>query len=746
MTNRKLVYLKSGSPDSHSDVLSKIIRSDYNLALKIINAVPTGVSIAVDASCKDIRHNAIAAEFFRIKPWESLSASSDKKPPAQAFYKGKLLAPNEMPIQLAAWQGIEVRNMECEFVWDDGVRKTSVWSVSPVFGNNGEIIGAVGTFDDITEKRRLELELAEANKKLFEQEWNNYIDAINCVADPFCILDSLCRFKYVSPKYASFYRKTPEQLLGKSYWAVFPELIDSTFFVYCYKALTEQEAVHFEFKAVYSDAWFENHFHPFQGGMIAYCRDITQRKLAEFELESSRRETIDILESIGDCFISLDDRLRYTFINSAAEDFIGRSKESLIGKHVSEGLGASPIGLAKLTQTWKEKTQQHFELYLGVFQKWVEFSIYPANKGVSIYFRDISKRKQVEEELRQSEERFQTIFHSSPDMIIIFGAEDYEIFEVNQKFVDILGFSREELIGHSLFDFNLISEKDKQLEVDRHLPEMPLFNYELELTTKTGEKITTLVSCDRINIDGETCHLALIKNITDEKKLETKIARLNQLHLIGEMAAGIGHEVRNPMTTVRGFLQLFGEQDEFSKYKDRLDLMIEELDRANEIITEFLTLARNKSSVQKKQQLNKIIEAIFPLLQADAIKNDKALTLELGDLPELMLDEKEIRQVIHNLVRNGLEAIEPRQSVTIKTFTEGEDAILAVSDQGTGMEPQVLGKLGTPFFTTKDTGTGLGLPVCFSIAERHKASIDIEPSPRGTTVFVRFKSNRTEIT
>jgi signal transduction histidine kinase len=108
-------------------------------------------------------------------------------------------------------------------------------------------------------------------------------------------------------------------------------------------------------------------------------------------------------------------------------------------------------------------------------------------------------------------------------------------------------------------------------------------------------------------------------------------------------------------------------------------------------------------------------------------------------IADLILDEKEIRQLILNLVRNGLEAISPGGVIRIRTFSEEDEVVLSVQDNGKGINPDVLEKLGTPFFTTKDTGTGLGLAVCYSIAARHNARIDIETGPEGTTFFVKFK-------
>ena len=217
-----------------------------------------------------------------------------------------------------------------------------------------------------------------------------------------------------------------------------------------------------------------------------------------------------------------------------------------------------------------------------------------------------------------------------------------------------------------------------------------------------------------------------------------EMARLERLNLVGEMAIGIGHEIRNPMTTVKGFLQILMTRPEYLKDRTFFELMVSELDRANSIITEFLSLAKDKAVKLRPQNLNHIIQALSPLITADGMVTDQ-LEFELWDIPYIDLDEKEIRQLILNLVRNGFEAMPSGGTLTIKTFRDSGEVVLAVKDGGKGIGPEILEKIGTPFFTTKDTGTGLGLAVCYSIAARHNARIEIETGPKGTNFYVRFK-------
>ncbi|MEW6066291.1 kinase [Desulforamulus profundi] len=216
--------------------------------------------------------------------------------------------------------------------------------------------------------------------------------------------------------------------------------------------------------------------------------------------------------------------------------------------------------------------------------------------------------------------------------------------------------------------------------------------------------------------------------------------RLVRIRLTGEMAAAIAHEIRNPMTTVRGLLQMLQIEKACPGFEERLHVMLKELDRANSIISEVLLLAPTKVTDLKRKILNDILEGLLPAINSEAVKNGQRVVFEPGIVPYISLNEQEIAKLILNLVRNGMEAMTPGGILTIKTFMDGQEIVLSVQDQGKGIKMGLLDMLGTPFFTTKEQGTGLGLAVSYSIAARHNAAIKVETGPRGSTFFVRFKT------
>jgi len=406
---------------------------------------------------------------------------------------------------------------------------------------------------------------------------------------------------------------------------------------------------------------------------------------------------------------------------------------------------------SELEEKVKERTKQLEEANDALEQRTVELAVAKdkaeaANKQLEEQNlqlqQEVTVRKRVEEEqklnqkrLCLSEERFSKIFHNSPVMMAIIKPNEGTYIDVNSKWEEITGYSRQEVIGRS--DLDIWVDESHWQDVIRELNEKGMTkNAERTIRTKYGEIRTFLISGTVVNINSEDCWLSASLDITEHKKMEQEMARLDRLNLVGEMAASIGHEIRNPMTSVRGFLQMF--EHKYSEDKEFLNLMIEELDRANAIITEFLSLAKNKMVELIPKDLNSILKNILPLVQASATIQDKKIKLDIENTPNLLLDEKEIRQLILNLVHNGLESMSAGGTMTIRTYKEGESVVLSIRDQGHGIDPEVLDKLGTPFFTTKEQGTGLGLAVCYGIASRHGASIDIVTGDKGTIVSVRF--------
>lgn len=470
--------------------------------------------------------------------------------------------------------------------------------------------------------------------------------------------------------------------------------------------------------------------------------DITEEKKAKLALEEERQRLFSLLDGLpGFVYLQKPD-YSIGFSNRYFWERFGKPGkrpcyEILQGR--SEPCGSCPTFRVfdfKTPLKWEE-TQfdgRAYEIYAYPFTDTNNSQL------VLVLGIDITDSKLAKEALLKSEERFYKAFNTNPNPMVISTFAEGRILEANDSFLSITGYQRDEVIDRTSTELKFWVTPQDRLKMLQTLNEQdPVLNLDFNFCMKSGEVRFGLLSAEIIELNGQKCLLSNINDITQRRQMEQEMARLDRMHLVGEMAAGIGHEIRNPMTTVRGFLQILQEKKECIKYNEYYELIISELDRANSIITEFLNLAKNKVADLKVQNLNTIVETLHPLLQSDAIRADKCIALELDTIPEVLLDEKEIRQLILNLARNGLEAMSPGGTLHIKTRVNNEEIVLSVQDEGQGIEAGILEKVGTPFFTTKDNGTGLGLAVCYSIASRHNARVEINTCPMGTTFFVHFQ-------
>lgn len=401
------------------------------------------------------------------------------------------------------------------------------------------------------------------------------------------------------------------------------------------------------------------------------------------------------------------------------------------------------------------------------------FDVQSKTYDVLAVFEDISKIKEMEKELKNSylwlehavekgtrelqvknkqlrkyivknidtKREFEHFFNLSLNGFLIIGF-DGRIKRVNSNFSQITGYEKNHFIGKNIKEIfhKMVHPHDKRkviLAYDKVVTGKPITNLEARFLCKDGSY--KWFACTAMpSRKTETVYIVTL-DITEKKETEKEMERLEKLNLIGEMAAGIAHEIRNPMTTIRGFLQLMKDKSHLSqKERKYFELMIEEMDRCNSIINEFLSMAKDNPLNLKIMSLNDDLNKLYPLLKADAAESGMDLTMDLHDVKEIPLDEQKIRQLILNLVRNGIEAMSPGGRVTIRTFMEDGCPVLAIQDEGRGIPPDIVDKIDSPFFTTKEKGTGLGLPVCYNIAAKHGAKIEVDTGPNGTIFYVKF--------
>ncbi len=446
-------------------------------------------------------------------------------------------------------------------------------------------------------------------------------------------------------------------------------------------------------------------------------------------------------------FIISEADLTYYDVNEVFCQLMGLKREDIIGKHRSElGIQVDEAYSNQLRNMDTNVSLHNVFVTYTLPSQGIRFGItslehvmIDGSSYVLQVVHDITDLRQAEQALQLSEERYRQVVEDQTELVCRF-LPDGRLTFVNQAYCRFFGKSREELLTASFIP--LIPDEDHKIVADAYSSinfENPVITYEHRVINYSGELRWTQWTDRGIFQNGQLVELQSVgRDTTDARNLSHHITRLSHLNLVGEVAASIGHEIRNPMTTVRGLLQLLGENDEYRSDKHFFALMIEELDRANEILSEFLALAKDRLVELKPGNLNAVVRGISPLIQAGALARDKTVNIMLERLLEVLIDSKEIRQLILNLCNNGLEAMQAGGTLTIKTCRDKEAVLLSIEDEGHGIDSEHLDKIGMPFFTTKPMGTGLGLSICFGIAERHRAAINIKSGSNGTCVTVSF--------
>ena len=477
--------------------------------------------------------------------------------------------------------------------------------------------------------------------------------------------------------------------------------------------------------------------------------DITERKKAELDLIIANQKFAKLFNG-NQTAISisrLSDGLVID-VNQAYLETMGFERDEIIGKTASQfNIWRQSEDRRKMVEELLEQghiRNKEYSIYnrngetchviASMAQLEIDSEIYIFNS-----FQDITQRKRAEEDLKASEEKFSTAFHNSKAIMSISRLSDGVFVDANNAWAETLGYEPEELIGKSVLELGLWAEPAQRQVMTEELNKYGyLTNFESIYRNKSGEIGYSLASINLISLNDEPHLLITAIDITEMKRYANEIKRLDNLNLIGQMAGSIAHEIRNPMTSIRGFLQLFQEQYKYREDREVIELMIEELDRVNDIISDFLSMSKINHIQLEAMILSDCIGKTIPLIFADAIKNDVIVDTRFEDKSPIMIDKGEIKQLLLNLVRNAIEAMPSGGTLTIHTFEDTSGVNLVVGDEGNGIAADILDKIWDPFLTTKTNGTGLGMPVCRSIAERHNATITFATSPAGTSFKVTF--------
>ncbi|MFI8494283.1 PAS domain S-box protein [Peribacillus butanolivorans] len=376
---------------------------------------------------------------------------------------------------------------------------------------------------------------------------------------------------------------------------------------------------------------------------------------------------------------------------------------------------------------------------------WVDTTIVPfMKKGKPYQYisirSDISRRKRAESDLRVSIKELEDMYYAiNQSSIVAITDEKGIIVDVNDKFSEVSGYKRSELIGHTHQLVNSgYHSKEFFDDMWKTIQNRKVWNGEIRNRAKDGSYYwvdTTIVPF--YTVEGKPFQfLALRYDITERKQTEEMLHRQDKLAAVGQLAAGVAHEIRNPLTSMKGYTEYLQLDEKDENRLEYLGIIMDEINRVNEIVEEFLELSKPQSLILETKNIVPIIQNVLSLTEFDARKKNVILFFDCYH-EEILIrcDENRLKQVLLNFVINGIEAMPDGGEIKVVTELKEEKVHISIIDTGVGMPPNQLRRIGEPFFTTKKSGNGLGLMISFKIIESHLGRVFVESEVNKGTVF-----------
>lgn len=486
---------------------------------------------------------------------------------------------------------------------------------------------------------------------------------------------------------------------------------------------------------------------------VSIRTDITDRKKAEEELLDRHKEISDITFALDQSSIVAitDSKGLITSVNEKFCEISKYNREELIGqdhrllnsgthskeffKELWRTIGQGNVWKGEICNRAKDGT-----LY------WVDTTIVPFlnHKGRPYQYvairTDITNRKTAEKNLKASLKEIEDFkFALDQSSIVAITNEKGIIQSVNDNFCVISQYSREELIGqdHRILNSGFHS-KGFFKDLWSTIGSGKVWKGEIRNKAKDGTHYwvdTTIVPF--LNEKGRPYqYLAIRNDITERKKTEEMLHRQDKLAAVGQLAAGVAHEIRNPLTSMKGYAEFLQLDEKDPERLEFLNIILDEIERVNVIVEDFMVLAKPKAVELEEKNVIPVIQNVLSLLEFEARKKNVKLYFDYSnDIIQIECDENRLKQVFLNFVKNGIEAMPNGGELHVKTYIHDNNVQISIQDTGVGIPEEKLKKLGEPFYTTKKNGNGLGLMVSFKIIESHNGKVFVESEPNKGTTF-----------
>ena len=471
-------------------------------------------------------------------------------------------------------------------------------------------------------------------------------------------------------------------------------------------------------------------------------REEAERKQAEEALRASEERFRDLFENANDLIQSVGMNGGFVYVNKKWLETLGYSKEEVDELKLTDVLRKDQIphcmellqkvcsgeSLEEVETVFVSKDDR--EIYVdGSVSARFEDGEFVLTRGI---FRDVTERRKVEEALLASKASFHNIVERSADGIVVVDHTGVVHF-VNSALEALLGRNAEELVGEH-FGFPMAAGETA----------------ELDIVHRGGERAVAEMRVVETEWEGESAYLASLRDITERKQAEGEKQRMEQqlqlagrLAAVGELAAGVAHELNNPLTSIQAYAQLLNDRTDLDDtIRDDVETIYREAQRASKITSNLLSFTRTHSSEKRPISIN---DALVSSLELHAYRmrvNNIDILLELEpDLPTTIADFHQMQQVFVNIITNAehvMSEARGRGKLSLETQKVGEMIHTSFADDGPGIPEENIERIFDPFFTTKEVGkgTGLGLSICHGIVRDHGGCISVTSKPGQGTTFV----------
>lgn len=370
-------------------------------------------------------------------------------------------------------------------------------------------------------------------------------------------------------------------------------------------------------------------------------------------------------------------------------------------------------------------------------------------------FDPLSKTlKKREAALKRSEEKYRDLYDNAPDMFVSVDAKTATIVECNRTLVEVSGYTKQEIIGRSIFDMYTpdSAEYARTILFPKFVKTGVISAEELKIKRKDGSNIDVSLNTSAVRDEkGNIIYSRSVwRDISEKKRLEAQLQQSEKMKSIGTLASGVAHEINNPINGIMNYAQLIVDRiapdNPLSEFAGEI---IHETERVAKIVRNLLTFAREEREVYATARMIDIVASVQSLIET-VIRRDQ-ITIEINvpdDLPRIKCQKQQIQQVLVNLITNARDALNDRYPeydenkkiiVSSILFRKGGKSQIrtTVEDHGTGIEIDIQDRLFDPFFTTKprEIGTGLGLSISYGIVKKHHGELTVETEPGQYTRF-----------